>query len=57
VFAIFDLEKRVFKERLEHDCSCDEPIIVVGKQRHVAMSYRNNNKRKRIIVHYYYFTL
>ncbi|RKZ44247.1 MAG: hypothetical protein DRR16_20955 [Candidatus Parabeggiatoa sp. nov. 3] len=53
-FAIFDLEKKrtVFKERLENDCSCSEPIIVVGKQGHVAMSYRNQSKRKHIIVHY-----
>jgi hypothetical protein len=53
-FALFDLEKKrtVFKERLENDCSCSDPIIVVGKQGHVAMSYRNQSKRKHIIVHY-----
>jgi hypothetical protein len=53
-FALFDLEKKrtVFKERLENDCSCSDPIIVVGKQGHVAIYYRNYNKRKQIIVHY-----
>jgi len=53
-FAIFDLEKKrtVFKERLENKCYCSDPIIVVGKNGHVAMSYRNDSKNKHIIVHY-----
>jgi hypothetical protein len=53
-FAIFDLEKKrtVFKERLENKCYSDDPIIVVGKNGHVAMSYRNDSKNKHIIVHY-----
>ena len=51
-FAIFDLEKKqtIFEERLENDCSCSDPIIVVGKQGHVAIYYRKNNKH--ILVHY-----
>jgi hypothetical protein len=53
-FAIFDLEKKrtVFKERLENKCYCDIPIIVVGKNGHVAMSYSNDSKNKHIIVYY-----
>jgi len=53
-FAIFDLEKKrtVFKERLENKFSCGDPIIVVGKNGHVAMSYRNDSKNKHVIVHY-----
>jgi glycerol-3-phosphate O-acyltransferase len=51
-FSIFDLEKKqtVFEERLENKCNCSDPIIVVGKQGHVAIYYRKNYKH--IIVHY-----
>ncbi len=50
-FALFDLKTKqtIFEERLEDGCSSD-PIIVVGKQGHVAIYYRK--KRKHIIVHY-----
>ncbi|MCK5720601.1 MAG: hypothetical protein KAH84_11745 [Thiomargarita sp.] len=51
-FAIFDLEKKqtVFKERLENNCRGYFPIIMVGRNGHVTISY--GCKRKHVIVHY-----
>lgn len=53
-FVIFDLENKqtVFKEGIENDCmSCTDPIIIIGKQGHVAMSYRLAFQKYKI-VHY-----